>query len=174
MGADNDTQGFRNNFTAIQSAFAVAASEVNDIQNNGVKLSQTNDFGDNILKGAVLQNYGELSVSKIATTTVTNYAYVTIDYSEASYHKVSLINSASTGTVFAFSILNWPPANRFGKLTLELKPSNTTTATVYILGNTKILGVNSGTVNYNQTSTIFYELWSTDNGASIYGTKLTG
>jgi hypothetical protein len=170
VGQDNDTQGFRDNFSAIQSAFAVASAELSNLQDNGVKLTETNDFNYNILKNAVLQNTSELVKSRTVSTVSTSYAYVSIDYSEGSYHKCNLTLSASNTNTYAFSIVNWPSSGNYGRLFLELSPSSTSTTTVSILGNTKIIGYNTGSVTYFTTSSIFYELWTTDNGSKIFGT----
>ena len=43
-GVDNDTQGFRDNFTIIKAGLAVANSEVTALQTNTAKLNASNDF----------------------------------------------------------------------------------------------------------------------------------
>jgi len=171
VGEDNDTQGFRDNFSAIQSAFLVASSELSTIQDDGVKLTETNDFNNNTIKNVVLQNFSEVVKSRTVSNLSTSYAYVSLDYTEATYHKVNVLtNPSGTGTV-AFSIINWPANGRYGRLYIDVKPDSTSTTTVSILGNSKIVGyTNTGSVAYQYTGTIFYELWSTDNGTNIFGT----
>jgi hypothetical protein len=170
VGQDNDTQGFRNNFSAIQSAFAVASSELSSLQDNGVKLTETNDFNYNTIKNVTLQNTSELVKNRALSTVSTSYAYVSVDYTEATYHKCNLTLNASGTSSVAFSIINWPPSGNYGRLYLELTASSTSTSTISILGNSKIIGYNTASVVFNQTSSIFYELWTIDNGTTIYGT----
>ena len=43
-GVDNDTQGFRDNFTVIKTGLATAASEVYYIAKQTAKLNASNDF----------------------------------------------------------------------------------------------------------------------------------
>ncbi len=170
VGQDNDTQGFRDNFSAIQSAFIIASSEISNLQDNGVKLTESNNFNYNVLKNAVLQNTSELVKSRTLETISTTYAYVSIDYSEGTYHKCNLNLSPSNTSSYTFSLVNWPASGNYSRLYLELSPNNTSTLTVAVLGNTKIIGYNTASVTYNQTSSIFYEFWTVDNGATIYGT----
>lgn len=172
VGADNNTQGFRDNFTNIQNAFSVAASEITQIQNNGVKLTQDNDFQGNVIRNAVLQNCGEISKTTQASTTVTNYAYINVDYGIASYQKFNMITPTSSASIYSFTIVNWPAADRYARLNLELKPSTTSTCTISILGNTSIIGNSSATITVRSTASIFYELWSVDSGNSIFGRRI--
>lgn len=169
VGQDNDTQGFRDNFSAIQSAFAVASSELSNLQDNGVKLTETNDFNYNTIKNVTLQNTSELVKNRNISTISTSNAYVSLDYTEGSYHKFNLtVNPSGTGTL-SFSIVNWPASGNYARMFLELYPNSTSTTTVSILGNTKIIGFNTGSLSFNQTNSIFYELWTIDNGTNIYG-----
>ncbi len=175
VGQDNSTQGFRDNFSAIQSAFAVISSEVSDLQDNGVKLTETNDFGYNTIKNVTFQNVGETVKIHNLETVSTSFAYVSLDYTEASYHKCLLTLDASNTGTYDFTVVNWPDSGIYGRLYLEIKPDSTSTATISILGDTKIIGYTTVTsITYNQTATIFYELWTTDNGSTIFGTLTTG
>ena len=48
-GVDNDTQGFRDNFTVIKTGLATAKSEITTLQSESAKLNKSNDFnGTNI------------------------------------------------------------------------------------------------------------------------------
>ena len=170
VGKDNDTQGFRDNFSAIQAAFSVASVEVSNLQDNGVKLTETNDFNYNTIKNAVLQNTSELVKSFSVSTVSTSNRYVSIDYTEGSYHKCDIVtNPSGTGTV-SFSIVNWPASGNYARLYLELQPDTISTTTISILGNTKLIGVTGTNVSFTTTSTIIYELWTIDNGNKIFGT----
>jgi|688.fasta_scaffold08523_3 hypothetical protein len=55
-GEDNDSQGFRTNFSMIKSALDVAGDEISTLQSNLISLSSTNNFGGNIIKKAALEN----------------------------------------------------------------------------------------------------------------------
>ena len=53
-GQDNDSQGFRNNFSTIKNNFTAAKSEIEDLQTNTDKLNANNDFLGNEVTGATL------------------------------------------------------------------------------------------------------------------------
>ena len=50
-GQDNDSQGFRNNFSTVKNNFTAAKSEIEDLQTNTAKLNATNDLLGNDLTG---------------------------------------------------------------------------------------------------------------------------
>ena len=51
-GQDNDSQGFRDNFTAIKTALQYAKSEITDVQTNGAVVNSANNFAGNQLYNA--------------------------------------------------------------------------------------------------------------------------
>lgn len=53
-GVNNDTQGFRNNFSNIKSALKTAAAEISDLQLNLVSLGSSNNFGGNQIKNSTI------------------------------------------------------------------------------------------------------------------------
>ena len=53
-GIDNDTQGFRDNFSIIKTGIATAASEITQLQNSTAKLDEENDFNGTTIADANL------------------------------------------------------------------------------------------------------------------------
>jgi hypothetical protein len=47
-GQDNNSQGFRDNFTNIKTGLNTAKSEITDLQTNTAKLNANNDFNGNV------------------------------------------------------------------------------------------------------------------------------
>jgi len=70
-GVDNDTQGFRDNFTNIKNALAVAGSELSELMLTAVKTTGTNDFSYNELNKVKLRS-STWAASADYTTIVTN------------------------------------------------------------------------------------------------------
>ena len=114
-GQDNDSQGFRSNFTNIVNALNSANSDIGELFVNSVSLNNTNNFGFNTIERAVFQNCGELVYDNSASPVSGN---VTIDYSSGSYQKYSL-NSGVTN----FKIINFPGDLISGRLILSLTTS---------------------------------------------------
>lgn len=164
VGKDNDTQGFRSNFSNIQEALLVASHEITDLQENGFKLTETNDFNYGIIKSAILQNSSELARQG---STLTTSGYVTVDYTLGSYHRFS----ATSGFSYEFYIINWPATNNYGQIHLEITPTSTTNTTITITNGT-LVGTKTFPLTYSQTRPIIYDVWSTDNGATIYAIEM--
>ena len=51
-GADNDSQGFRDNFRLVKTGLATAATEITDLQTTTAKLNASNDFNGNVIREA--------------------------------------------------------------------------------------------------------------------------
>jgi len=68
-GQDNDSQGFRDNFTNTRTNFSFAAAEITDLQNKAVLKAAldgtvlNNDMGGSILSNAQLQDMSETRVA---------------------------------------------------------------------------------------------------------------
>jgi hypothetical protein len=166
VGKDNDTQGFRSNFSNIQAALLTASKEITDLQENSFKLTETNDFNYGIIKSAVLQNSSEVARQGI---TLTTSGYVTIDYTLGSYYKVT----ATSGFSYELYVINWPATNQYGQIRVEITPTSTSSNTTITVTNGTLLGNKTFPLTYRQTQPIIYEMWSTDNGATIYAIELT-
>ena len=121
-GVDNDSQGFRDNYKNIALALNSANDEITDLQMHSVKLDQTNDFGQHLIKQAQFQ---DCSVYVFDNTAVNNTGDVTLDYRNGSYQKISL--AAGTHNI---TITNWPGNNKSGALTLAVTTSTTYDTTV--------------------------------------------
>ena len=99
-GQDNDSQGFRNNFTAISNAFAQADGALTNLTTSTAKLNMDNDFLGNAISHSISKNnVGEyVSLGQINDTPHTLY------FNQAQYHDVTI----STSTTF--QVGGWPNA----------------------------------------------------------------
>jgi len=83
-GQDNNSQGFRDNFTNTKTNFEYAATEISDLQNKAVLKSSltgttlNNDMGGSLLSNAQLQ---DMSATVVALGSVTGSQV--IDYAVA-------------------------------------------------------------------------------------------
>lgn len=161
-GEDNDSQGFRSNFANIQSALSLAGKEISDIQVNGVNLSKTNDFGNNVIKRASLQNSSQV-VANIGNVNL----FVNVDYSLGSYQTFTVDPGTHT-----FTITNWPESGQCGAIRLQITPTSTDPVLINFGGNNIVLSKATLPVTYNQQTAIVWELWSPDNGVTIYAHEL--
>lgn len=161
-GEDNDSQGFRSNFANIQSALSLAGKEISDVQLNAVNLSETNDFGNNVIKRAALQNSSQV-VANIGNVSL----FVNVDYSLGSYQTFTVDPGTHT-----FTITNWPESGKCGTIRLEITPTSTDPVSINFGGNNVILSKATLPITYNQQTAIVWELWSPDNGTTVYAHEL--
>jgi hypothetical protein len=88
-GQDNDSQGFRDNFTNISNNFGVAATEISDLQNKAVLTSAltgstlNNNFNGGSISAVNFTNYGVTTNSTNGTNGV-----VTLDISTGNIQKI--------------------------------------------------------------------------------------
>jgi len=121
-GRDNDSQGFRDNFSVIRNNFEAAKSEIDDLQLNSARLDDSNDFGKNNLSNFNLVNFteeaylGGLAQGEdnpgVSSTTL-------VEFSNGPY-QVFTVNPA-TGTL-QFTITGFPDQNqgKLAKITVQL------------------------------------------------------
>lgn len=176
-GQDNNSQGFRDNFTNTKSNFQYAKDEINDLQNKALlKAALTggtldNNMNDNLIYAAKIQDF---SATRVAQTTTSGT--VTINYAAGHYQTV-----APTGSItLAFS--NWPDSGTQGWVIVRV----TITSTAYTLtlpsavGNSNsaasvlgIQGISSNVITFAETGTYEFQFHTEDNGATVYLSELT-
>jgi len=119
-GQDNNSQGFRDNFTNTSTNFQYAADEITDLQNNAVLKSALqgttldNDMNGSILSNAQLQNMSETAVS-LGTLAGT----VTINYTLGSYQTVT------TNAPISLSFTNWHAAGQSTTVVVQITIAST-------------------------------------------------
>ena len=165
-GQDNNSQGFRDNFTNTKTNFEYAASEITDLQSKAVlKAALTgttlnNDMGGSLLSNAQLQ---DMSETRVALGTVSGSQ--TIDYSAGPYYTLTTSGSVS----LAFT--NFPVAGTVGRVRFQI----TVTSTAYTLtlpvavsvGTSNIQGFASNVITFGVTGTFEFEFETNDGGATI-------
>lgn len=167
-GQDNDSQGFRDNFTNIKNNFTFAASEIADLQNNAIlksALSGTtlnNNMNNAQLIGAQISRFTETR-NDIGTQT----GAVTVDWTDAHFQTLE-----TSGNV-TLSISNWPTSGLYAKMRLQVTPGLTTHSitlpSAVDVGLAQLANANvvSKTISFNSTDVHLYELSTYDSGTSI-------
>ena len=69
-GQDNNSQGFRDNFSTIKTNFATAKTEITSLETNSAKLNSGNNFAGNEVSGALFK--GNFTKSHSAGTVSTD------------------------------------------------------------------------------------------------------
>ena len=112
-GQDNDTQTFRDNFDTIKTSLRYAYEEITDLQDNVVRSDQTNDFNNNVISGAVLQNNRDALFDGQNITVP-----ISVDYANGNYQIFRFGASVTIGFLSFPGTLTNPVG--VGKVTLEL------------------------------------------------------
>ena len=170
-GQDNNTQGFRDNFTNIKVNFQYAETEITNLQANSISKVSTsvNEFNDGVIYGARLQNTGYIQLNRgnVAPTANVNYA--------AGSFQTITANAATT-----LNFTNLPSAGNTAVITLAINAvAANTTADPYNLvvpnvnlSSSGIIGYSSGNLNFPRTNSVVagthtYQFVTDDNGSSF-------
>ena len=173
-GQDNDSQGFRDNFTNIKNNFTNAKSEIEDLQSKVIlKSALTGESLDNSGGGALLNDYEmrDMSITRVAKGTTSGT--VTLNYSEGSYQTVSTSGNIS----LAFS--NFPASGKLGTIRLEITIASVshtlTLPSAVTIGADTLAGIVPSTkvITFDTTGTYIFEFTTDDSGTTVAVNDLT-
>jgi hypothetical protein len=165
-GQDNNSQGFRDNFTNIKTNFQYAEDEINDLQSKVIlKSALTGTVLDNNMGGSLLYNaqVQDISLTRIALGTVSGST--TINYALSSYQTMTL--GANTSLAFT----NFPAAGAAGIVRIQVTVSNTaytlTLPAAVSVGVTGIEGISSNVITFATTGVFEFEFTTSNGGTTI-------
>ena len=167
-GQDNNSQGFRDNFTNTKTNFQYAASEITDLQTKAVlKAALTGTTLNNDMAGSPLSNANIFDFSAVAAILGTLSGAVTINYASGHYQTVTATSAANISLAFT----NFPAAGNFGivrvAITINSTASTVTLPGAVSVGTSNLQGYSAGTISYGKTGTYTYDFTSSDGGTTI-------
>lgn len=119
-GQDNNSQGFRDNFTNTSTNFQYAADEITDLQNKAVLKSALNGSTlNNNMQGSILSNAQLQNMSETVVPLGTLAGTVTINYTLGSYQTVT------TNGPISLSFINWQNAGVATTVVLQVTVAST-------------------------------------------------
>ena len=166
-GQDNDSQGFRDNFTNLKTALDTAKTEISDLESKALlKSALTGDSLSNDGAGAVLEDFELRDMSETRIAKGTTSGTQTFDYATGSYQTLTTSGSVT----FAFT--NFPASGAVGKLTIEINVANVahtiTLPSAVDIGQDQLIGSNGSRVyTADRTGVHIFEFITDDAGASI-------
>jgi len=167
-GQDNNSQGFRDNFTNIKTNFGYAESEITDLQTNAVlKSALSGTVLDNNMLGSLVYNgvIADFGATRLALGTVSGA--VTINYSLG--HFQTLTTSGSVQLAFT----NFPAAGVTGIVSVQITVASTahtvTLPSAVSVNNAGIQGINISTnvITFAATGIYTLQFITSDGGATI-------
>jgi hypothetical protein len=100
-GQDNDSQGFRDNFTNIRNNFTYIKAEVEDLQSKAVlKTALTNTTIDNNLQGNAIVGASLTAYRETYNDIGSASGAITVDFTNGNFQKITM--SGSTTLAFSF------------------------------------------------------------------------
>jgi hypothetical protein len=158
-GQDNNTQGFRDNFTFIKNNFIAAKNEITALQDSSATKGSAaiNNFGGALIYNAKIQDLSA-SVSNLGEVS----GAVIIDYSTGHYQQMSTSGSIT------FSFSNFPAAGSYGFIKLEINITSVSHTVTFpsnvIINRQGIQGLVSNitsTITFATTGIYTFELTTT-------------
>jgi len=173
-GQDNDSQGFRDNFTNIKTNFTNAKSEIEDLQSKVIlKSALTGTSLDNSGGGALINDFELRDMSETRVAKGTTSGTVTLNYAEGSYQTATTSGSVS----LAFS--NFPASGKLGRIRFEITIANVahtlTLPAAVTIGDDMLQGIvpATGVITFDATGTYIFEFTTDDSGTTIAVNDLT-
>ena len=167
-GVPNNTQGMRDNFTAIKTNFEYAETELDDLQSKGVfKAALTgttldNNMANNLIYNAKIQGFSGTLI-QIANTS----GAITVDCSAG---HVQTIVMGGNITV-SFTTATWPAAGSVGIIrliiTVDQAARTLTLPATVSLGTTGIQGYSANVITFAAAGTYEFGFLTYDQGTSI-------
>ena len=165
-GQPNNTQGFRDNFTNIQTNFGYASNEITELQNKAVlKQALTGGVLDNNMNDALIYAAKIRDFSGTLVQITTTSGPVSVDYTAGHYQTINTTGSIGLG----FS--NWPANNSAGwiRLTINITDvAHTVTLPNSVTnGLVGLQGYSAGVISFAAVGTYSFDFVTYDNGNSI-------
>ena len=170
-GVDNNTQGFRDNFTIIKTGLATASSEVTALQSTTAKLNASNDFNGTDITDANFSLNTEKYHNIGSVISGQNISFL-----NGLYQSATVNLSIGTDTI-NFALADWPDRDHVAKITVQLFGNNTAKTVTFTVegGGTikynadypRVGGVVTATVD-SSVNPIIVDFWTYNQGTTVY------
>ncbi len=169
-GQDNNSQGFRDNFTNTKVNFQYAADEIDDLQSKGIfKSALTGTVLDNNMDNNTIYAVNLNDTSTTRTQITATSGSIAVDRSTGQYQTIT-----TTGSI-SLSFTGWAAAGYYSSVTLRItinNPSYTVTLPAAVSVNAVgIQGYASNVITFAATGVYEFEFGSSDGGTTITVTE---
>lgn len=165
-GQDNDSQGFRDNFTNTRLNFVAAANEITDLQGKAIlsaplvgtvnpPIPWINNLAGSYLTNGILRNMRTAVAANVSGSSAT------VDFSSASYWRVTPQGNTT------ITVANLPPASpaQWAQIRLDITignafdtAANAVTFSGSISSSPDVQGLDGNVLTFNQPGVYSYEL----------------
>lgn len=176
-GVDNDSQGFRDNFSTIKSALTTAYTEISTLETNTAKLNATNDFFGNIVGNA---NFVATTQEVAVLGNILGPSI--IDWQNGSYQTLTVagINEGSDeedpdgNGYLTLTVDGWPGQNKLAHIRVAMRSDGQLRNVLFANADGNLLVDPNNfpqnayfTLNADQDTKIL-DFWTSDGGANVY------
>jgi hypothetical protein len=168
-GQDNNSQGFRTNFTNTSTNFEYAAQEITALQTNAIlKAAIPGVTLDNDMNGSLLYNAQTQQITQTALAVNASAGTATVNWTAASYF---YFTTSVPTTVVSFP--SYPNSGVFGSWTVAITVdnivNNTVTFPASVSVNANIQGWNTSTntITFAAIGTYTFEFGTTNGGTVV-------
>ena len=164
-GQDNDSQGFRDNFTNVRNNLTFAKDEIEALEQNAILKSAlpgvtlNNEMNNTQLKGVQSLRF---------TETIKDLASVgtTVNWSEGHFQYFTLAENTT------MTLTGWPTSGFYAKLRLQVTPDTQYTLTLpsqVTVGLNMLANANvtSKTISFSSADVHLYEFTTYDGGDTV-------
>tara|TARA_B000000565_G_scaffold133700_1_gene101226 strand:- start:1168 stop:1752 length:585 start_codon:yes stop_codon:yes gene_type:complete len=165
-GQDNDSQGFRDNFTIISDNFVAAKAEIKDLMDNTARLEIANNFLGNTIQNANLIDVSEGYFAGGTVNTSQN-----INYSNGGYQTFTV------GADVTLTLSEWPENNKAGKIRIYINNDGSQRTVTFAsnagAGTFKRISTwpnagNTAVIDTPSARVYAFDFVSYDNGATVF------
>ena len=160
-GQDNNSQGFRDNFTNTKTNFTYAANEITDLQTNGVFTNVDNNMNNYDISAV---NLNDVSTNRITIATTTGA--IAVNYASGQYQTIG----ATTGSI-SLSFTNFPASGYYGSVCIRITVGSTAhTVTLPAAVSVNAVGIQgyaSNVITFAAAGVYEFNFGSSDGGSTI-------
>lgn len=115
-GIDNDSQGFRDNFSNIKDNLDFAKSEITDLQNNTAKTDENTDFNNNdVSRANFIQTTEEVYIANDLANSQN------ISFNNGNYQSITVKGTDN----ITLRLADWPASGKLGKIRVIIAGNGT-------------------------------------------------
>ena len=161
-GQDNDSQGFRDNFSVIKNSLATAKAEITELDELTAKKDRDNDFNENEIQRATFIQTTEKVVSQATNTSMS------VHWTYGSYQEITVAGDVS------LTIGSWPEAGVLGRMRIAVFSDGKNDYTITwasTMGNDIMAapGFENPFAIASEVWPKIFDFWTTDGGDTVYG-----
>jgi len=160
-GQDNDSQGFRTNFSVTKTALEAARDEITTLQSDTAKLNAENDFNGSIIKEAEFQK-----------NTETVYAYGNVTANQNISWEFGHYQTIQVGANVTLTLADFPTSAKLGKMRLQITSDGTARTIVWASAGGGSFKTDASwpatfTVD-SQTNPVIIDFWTINDGITVF------